>query len=224
MSISIRSEPGIRLATAVASSASMPALSRKCLRFRVDLAAGLVDQPADIDEDVGKAATRSGSDGIREGLFVGQRFAVGGIDHLLERLFVFGDGEEIADHADRGAVVALDLEVDAFVGAVLGGLVAALALLFDEVLGGGGIGGLNRDPVAGEVVAVVALKEEAAPFAQPGLDFLFEVEIARGIGRAFELGDDQAAEVVDAGEALGEGLDVRPQLAFRLHRSIDEEG
>ena len=134
-STSTWSEPGIRLATAVASSGSMPALSRNWLRFGVDRAAGLVDQAADVDEDIGDAAAGNSVNGARVALFVGQRFAVGGVDHLLEGRGVFGEDEEVSDDADRGAVVGLNPVVDPFVGAFLRHFVAFFGLLVDEVLG-----------------------------------------------------------------------------------------
>ena len=126
-------------------------------RRRVDLAAVLVDQLADVDVDVGEAAVGGCRDRLGEGVFVGERFAFGGFFDFLEELLVFGDDEEVADQADRPA----------FLGFVV---------LVDERLRRFGVGRFDDHAGAGEVFAFQPLEEGAAALAQPRFDFLCEVD------------------------------------------------
>ncbi len=192
-SIWIWSVPGMTLATAVASLGSMPALSRSFPGLRVDLVVGLLDQAADVDVDVGEAAVRGGGDRVLEAGFVGERVAAGGVDGRLEGRFVVGDDERVVDEADRRPFRAADLEVDAFVGGVLVGLFALLGLGVDEVLRRFGVGALDRDHRFGEIaLAVEADEGDARLLAEPGLDFLGEVDRFAVVAcRAFQLFDDQ---------------------------------
>ena len=80
----------------------------------VDFPAGFFDQAADVDEDVGRAFVGDVAHRVGEGLFAGEVFAFGGVDHRLEDRFVFGEDDEAVEDPDRGFVF-LDLEVDAFV-------------------------------------------------------------------------------------------------------------
>src|SRR6476646_8013538 len=66
------------------------------LRLRGDFAARFFDQPADVDVRVGEAAVGRGGDRLREAVFAGERFAVGGVDDVLEDLFPFGLDEKFA--------------------------------------------------------------------------------------------------------------------------------
>ncbi len=97
-------------------------------------------------------------------------------------------------------------------------------MVFDEFFGGAAVGHFDRDAIAVEFVAVVAFQVHPGPFAEPGLDFLFEIErFTGGVGGFFRLGDDRFAEVVDAADALGERVDVFLQFALGLNRRFKED-
>ena len=77
--------PGWR--SAVASSSSIAGRFEDLFGLRVDFAAGLFDQAADVDVDVGEAAVGRVRDDRVVGVVVGEVFAVGGVDRFLEGLF-----------------------------------------------------------------------------------------------------------------------------------------
>ena len=86
------SEPGTRLATAVASSGSIPVASKIGFGLRVDFAAGLFDQRRRCRRRRWRCCRRRLGDRRAEGVLVRRAIRrFGGVDHVFEGLFAFGD-------------------------------------------------------------------------------------------------------------------------------------